>query len=586
VKTVDLINLSSLGYSSTILTSLLQEFLQDNQASFRSLEQELLLKSILLKVPYILAVLPTSIGKSLIYLLSSSLSISKVTIVIVPLVGLKADILRRAQAYNIPSTIYEDSQTFSNITLVSIETIVSSRFISLVEGLIQSSSLDRIIIDECHLLISTTSYRNIMVRVKELFLLQVQFVLLTGTLPYSFENELASTLYLNDLSIIRSDCLRHNISYKTRSYKSNREEDRIQEIQEYIHSFKAKEFLSLEDKIIIFCPTIKDIELVASSLNCSKYYSSLSIEEKDQSLAGFFYSQEDYYSILVSSSGLEEGLDHPSIRLVIYKDIAYSFLGFLQGSSRGGRDNQASTSMFFYNLSKVEQNRAYISNTSQLSLLEQDKVLVSQYLLEVTCRRRQISLYLDNKVINQCSPQDSTCDLCYTRVSILNKQATRILDSSKVIEVERVKVREAIKKLISQCLFCKLISPNKANTNQHLSSRCSLYKDIEYIAKRIQSSIKFKGVTLIADSCCFKCLLPTIICSHIREGQSCLDVMFMARVLGILYKQRIELNLLTKYSLTEQVSVQEFLIKMISKVFIQELHSEGILGFYIAIYDS
>ena len=144
------------------MTRLLQDFLNDPSASFRSLEQELLLKSILLKVLYILGVLLTSLGKTLTYLLSSSLSISKVTIVIIPLIGLKLDLLRRAKEYNILCNIFEDTRTFNNLTLVSIETIVSSRFISLVEELINSSSLDQIIIDEVYFIISSSTYKSIM----------------------------------------------------------------------------------------------------------------------------------------------------------------------------------------------------------------------------------------------------------------------------------------------------------------------------------------------------------------------------------------------------------------------------------------
>ena len=172
IKTSDLINLSSLSSTSFVLSSILQEFLQDNKASFRSVEQELLIKSILLKVPYILGILPTSSGKSLSYLLTSSLSISKVTIVILPLVGLKLDILRRAKEFNIPCSIFEENKEFKNLTLISIETIVSSTFISLVQDLISNNNLDRIILDECYLLISSSSYRNIMFRFKEILLLK------------------------------------------------------------------------------------------------------------------------------------------------------------------------------------------------------------------------------------------------------------------------------------------------------------------------------------------------------------------------------------------------------------------------------
>jgi superfamily II DNA helicase RecQ len=566
------------------LTRLLQDFLNDPSASFRSLEQELLLKSILLKVPYILGVLPTSLGKTLTYLLSSSLSISKVTIVIIPLIGLKLDLLRRAKEYNIPCNIFEDTRTFNNLTLVSIETIVSSRFISLVEELINSSSLDRIIIDEVHLIISSSTYRSIMFRVRELFLLKVQFILLSGTLPSSFELELINSLNLFDLSIIRSDCCRLNISYRAKAYISNKEEERVLEIQEYINSFKVKEFLSLEDKIIIFCPSIKDIDLVATTLNCSKYYSSLSKEDKESTLNNFFNSKDKFFSILATSSSLEEGLDYSSIRLVVYKDIAYSFLGFLQGSSRSGRDNKPSTSIFFYNSSSLNKN---ISTSRTLSLLEQDKLLVNKYLLEETCRRRQISLYLDNKFKDSCSLNESLCDLCSNRSSIIDNQVNLVLDSSKKFELENIRIREEILKVEVKCLFCLFIDNIDINSIKHTSRECTIYSNIDQLSKNIRSLISKKEVLLKENSCCFKCLFLTKTCTYLKcSSSNCYNIKFMYRVLAILFINKDRLSLITKYSLRDNISLKEFLNKFLSKVFIKELNTEGTLGFYIFAFDS
>ena len=526
VKTSDLIQLSSLDLNSNTLSSLLKEFLQDNNASFKSLEQELLIKSILLKIPYILAVLPTSIGKSLAYLLTSSLSISKVTIVILPLVGLKQDILRRSKEFNIPSIIFEDTKQFQNLTLVSIETIIEGTFISLVQSLINNNNLDRIIIDECHLLISASNYRSIMFRFKELLLLSTQFVFLTGTLPFSFEEELINILYLQDLSIIRANCTKSNIAYKASTYKSIEEEDRIQELKEYIKDFQIKEFLTNKDKVLIFCPTINNINLVADTLNCSRYSSDLSIKEKEETLKNFYTSDKDYFKILVCSSGLEEGFDYPYIRLVIYKDLAYSFLGFLQGSSRAGRDNQPCTSMFFYN------NKDYrlfnISSIITNNLLKEDKGLIINYLNESICRRRVISLYLDNKVVDQCSTIDNLCDLCASRTSIINKQVLRIQESNKKAEEECLKQRKQLLWIFSKCTYCIFLRGEIINKEvDHSSSKCSLYLSLESLAKGIKSLIKEREVVLKEDSCCFNCLLPTIICKHLQESNYCLNNRFM-----------------------------------------------------------
>ena len=77
-------------------------------------------------------ILFTSIGKSLNYLLISSLSISKYTIIILLLIKLKLDILKRIKEFNIPYYNYKKEKLFTIITLISIEIIINNSFINLV----------------------------------------------------------------------------------------------------------------------------------------------------------------------------------------------------------------------------------------------------------------------------------------------------------------------------------------------------------------------------------------------------------------------------------------------------------------------
>jgi superfamily II DNA helicase RecQ len=589
IKTLDLINLSSLSSSTIVLTSLLQEFLDDSLARFKSIEQELLVQAILLKIPYILGVLPTSAGKSLSYLLTSALSISKITIVIIPLVGLKLDIVRRASEFNIPCNIFEETKSFNNLTLVSIETITSSKFQELVEDLIKQDKLDRIIIDECHLLISSASYRPIMYRLKEILRFKIQFIFLSGTLPFSFEQELKNRLFLDDLSCIRASSLRSNISYRARAYKSSstKEEDKIREIQEYINKTRTKEFTSSLDKILIFCPSLSNIKLVASTLNCCYFDSSLELKEKQLVLANFQTKTSSYYSILVTSSSLEEGFNYSSIRLVIYKDIAYSFLGFLQGSSRGGRDNKPSISMFFYTFraNKLDQTTSISSTnkeTSNLDILARDKLLVEQYLSELTCRIRQISLYLDNTLWDSCNNSKIKCDLCFNRYFIINNQASRVLEDTKTSEALRVEVQAYIVDLSVKCIYCSIIRDigEKTNSNQHSSGECILYNNIEALSQKIKRLVSSKTIILAANSCCFKCLLPTVICSQIKKGEDCYNNKLIYRILGIYYIYRVKLRLVEKYRLSSSISIENFSKVLCKRVYISSIRSEG-----LAIFD-
>jgi hypothetical protein len=117
-------------------------------------------------------ILLISTRKSFSYFLTSFFSINKVTIVIIPLIGLKNNILKYiTNKFNIPYNIYKDTKKFKNLILISIKSITNKFFIFQVNILIDSNSLDQIIIEEYYLLILARNYCNIMFRFKELLVL-------------------------------------------------------------------------------------------------------------------------------------------------------------------------------------------------------------------------------------------------------------------------------------------------------------------------------------------------------------------------------------------------------------------------------
>ena len=351
---------------------LLRDFLGDRDASFTCLKQELLVKAILLRVPHVLGVLATNKGKSLCYLLTSSLVTSRITVVVLPLVGLKKDILRRTKDFKIPTSIYETSNTFATLTLISIETIVdNTTFLGSLTRLIQEGKVDRIVMDECHLLITARTYRSVMFQVKKILELQVQFVFLSGTLPLYLERALREEFSLVSLCAIKGPTTRTNIAYSSRQYSSSGEREQFLEVKEYIESYFSR-FSSLEDKVLVFCPTVAKVKGLSEFLSCLAFHSALEDEEKEAVLQSYFTSSKE--KILVSSSSLEEGIDYPCVRLVVYIDFAHSFIGLLQGSSRGGRDNKESASMFFYLQGEQEDKEGEASNV--------DKRFLRRYLRE------------------------------------------------------------------------------------------------------------------------------------------------------------------------------------------------------------
>jgi superfamily II DNA helicase RecQ len=230
----------------------------------------------------------------------------------------------------------------------------------------------------------------------------------------NIENEFKTQLLLQDIVVIRANCTRNNIMYKAIQYNSN--QNQINQIQEFVIKSQSN-FKLYTDKILIFCTSKIEVDLLALQLNCAKYYFEFSNSEKANILLNFTTMFDYYNSILISTSALKESFNYSSICLVIYKDFAYSFIGFLQSSSRSGRDNNTSQSVFFYNSSELINK-----NTDSV-----DKLLIRQYLSELVCRRRVIDLFLNNTITNQCNLQNQTiCDLCENRLNISSKQINRI----------------------------------------------------------------------------------------------------------------------------------------------------------------
>ncbi len=570
VKLVDLYSISSSTTASNILLNLLREFINNSNAVFTCMEQENLIKSMLLKVPYILGILGTNKGKSLSYLFTSSLATSKYTIVILPLVGLKINMLQRAQDFNIPCSIFEDTEAFNILTLVSLETIITNQnFGNLVDSLIIDNKLNRIIFDECHLIITSRSYRSIMYRIKEILLYKTQFVFLSGTVPLYIETKLKEVLFNPSISIIRGTTTRTNIVYITQEYKSKIEMQQFLEIKNYIEDFTAL-FSNKDDKILIFCPSVDKIKKLSQFLNCASYYSQL--DNKENMLKEFFINKDKYYKTLVSSTALEEGIDYANIRLVVYIDHIYSFLGFLQGTSRAGRDNKEATGIFFY------QPDSYTNLDSNITL-NIDQIYIQRFITESICKRRVIEEYLDNNLIEQCSNNMSKCCLCLKRLNIQNQTISTILESNKNNQNSRTSFIRFCTILEDLCLPCLLLESLEAS-KEHKFFNCTKYYNVlhkEFSSIKTKNSFIFK--LLKEDSCCFRCFLPTLVCSALKkQGAKCCNsnIMFILFSICLNFYAKLKLDSMLKN--LDKVNFYSIAKEFFAKIYIKELNTQAIQG--------
>lgn len=107
--------------------------------------------------PEVLAVMATGMWKSLLFQLPSHLPGAGTTILVVPLVALRVNQLRRLTMGLDCATWRPGSQTQASLVLVGVEHAVVGEFYQYLFGLHQQRRIDRIVIHECYLVVLTAA---------------------------------------------------------------------------------------------------------------------------------------------------------------------------------------------------------------------------------------------------------------------------------------------------------------------------------------------------------------------------------------------------------------------------------------------
>jgi len=269
--------------SSDYLLALLREFLQDDSAMFKSEEQKETLKLILQKTSCLTVILATSSNKSFLYLLLASLSTAETTIIIVSLIALKSDFLQKAKEMKISASIYEEKKSADKLVLVSIETAVSSSFQLFLMSLHAENKLDRIIFDECHLIVTAANYKHSMYSLKKLRLITTQFIFLSATLSVSVLQEMNKMLFLSNNIVLRALTARHNIAYSVKRMTSSLLENQFSEVLNFL--IEEKNQYTKEDRVLIYVMSIKLADELSQFLNCLILHRD--VEDKESVITKF-----------------------------------------------------------------------------------------------------------------------------------------------------------------------------------------------------------------------------------------------------------------------------------------------------------
>jgi superfamily II DNA helicase RecQ len=125
-------------------------------ASFRGSQFEGL-KAILSGEPRVVMVMRTRGGKSLMFMLPAFCSVGGVTVVVVPLISLRSDLERICKEIGLNAGRWPDQTSrHARIVLVTPESAVTKAFNRFINGKLATGELDRIVVDESHIVLGST----------------------------------------------------------------------------------------------------------------------------------------------------------------------------------------------------------------------------------------------------------------------------------------------------------------------------------------------------------------------------------------------------------------------------------------------
>lgn len=335
----------------------------------------------------------------MLFQLPSYIGIIGVTVVILPLVALIADQFKRAQDLGINAAIFDPRNPPDSARLVftTPETCRSESFLAFLLRLRDLQQLDRIFIDECHVILNQNqSFRKDLGRLNELLNHKTQLIFLTATLPPRYQLEFLGKFFLTpaDVRIYRLPTNRTNISYSVlRNMKK----------QEIFGLIRKKDIYYPNDRLIVYTRNRVMAEEYSKELEWPVYFSNS--KQKQRVLKKFLEGSKQR---IIATNSLGLGLNPSNIRVVIHIGRPYKLYDYAQESGRAGRNGEKSEAILITPFTLLPPPEQKMSKNEQREVEIIDRYIVNP---ERLCRRFILSEYLDESIV-RCTEKDQNCDIC------------------------------------------------------------------------------------------------------------------------------------------------------------------------------
>jgi superfamily II DNA helicase RecQ len=278
-------------------------------AEFRGVQKEAIDAIVAGKSP-VVAVMPTGAGRSFLFMLPAWAEQGGTTVVVVPLIALRGDMVRRCRKLGISCAKWDSRcpPDAAAVVLVMPESAVGEEFATFLNRLRATRQLDRIVIDECHVMLNRQhNFRKNMQRLGKLAASETQIIILTATLPPSEEDELFRRMYVqrDQVELFRAETARTNVAYQViRVGKAAKKK----EVEESVGHGAAEVAEAQDGQSSSYGNSVPKVKALAKQLGCDAYHHEA--VGKTSMLQEFAAGNKQ---VIVATSALGMGVDIPDI---------------------------------------------------------------------------------------------------------------------------------------------------------------------------------------------------------------------------------------------------------------------------------
>ncbi|KAL8685459.1 MAG: hypothetical protein Q9218_007746, partial [Villophora microphyllina] len=383
-------------------------------STFRGLQEEMV-GAVVRGVSRVMGIMPTGGGKSLIFMLPAFCSPGGVTVVVVPLIALRQDMTRRCRELGVRCRSWSSTHPpdDAQIVLVTPESALGEGFVRFLNRLRKQGRLDRIVIDECHVVLNQQpDFRPKLREMARLNQAQVQIVALTATLPVEEEGRWLRRMEVEreDVTMFRSATTRGNIGYRIYSMQARGSRPQEEELLALIG--RKREGLQEGEKMVVYCMSVGDCQGLAAAMGCEAYFHDAA--DKGAVLERFVGRKRDgsmvearvQHDLVVATSAFGMGIDVARIRVIMHVSEPREMLAYAQESGRAGRDGLRSEAIVIRGRMKGQRVRTEDERASR------GRAVVKEF-LGGGCQRVVMDGYLDGRRDRSgCEDGEERCQGC------------------------------------------------------------------------------------------------------------------------------------------------------------------------------